>query len=158
MKIMRYILGAVMTLAVVGCEPVDDDNKSYPELQSLVGTLWYSYDEANNIFYDITYAESTGSMIGYDSEERVNEVVNRPFDYTFTPATPELNGVVRINFHDGKLYGGPLVPKGYYQINLIDVYLIQLYEVDEQGEILYTNDGQYLSTITMWMEGEEEDK
>ena len=151
MKIMRYILGVVIALAAVGCEPAPAE-KNFPELQSLVDTLWYSYDEANKIFYDITYDNGTGNMIGYDSEERVNEVVNRPFDYTFTPATSEINGVVRINFHDGQLYGGPLVPKGYYQINYMDVYLIQLYEVDEQGEILYTNDGKYLSTITMWKE------
>ena len=44
MKIMRYLLGAVMALSIVGCEPIEDETKSFPELESLVGTLWFSYD------------------------------------------------------------------------------------------------------------------
>ena len=92
-------------------------------------------------------------MLGYSEQERVNEVVNRPFSYTFTPATADINAIVRVNFEDGQYYGGLLIPKGYYQINLQDVYIIQLYEVYENGEVIYNVDGTMKSTLQMWMEG-----
>ena len=154
MKIMKYLLGAVMALATVGCEPFEkDETKSYPELESLTNTVWWSYDKVNDIYYDITYGEDgEGVMVGYDEQERVTEVVNRPFSYTFTPATEEINAIVRVDFEDGQHYGGWAAPKGIYQINLQDVYLIQLYEVYENGEVIYNVDGTMKSTLQMWME------
>ena len=91
-------------------------------------------------------------MLGYSEQERVNEVVNRPFTYTFSPATEQINAVVRINFEDGQYYGGFLVPKGVYQISMVDVYFIQLYEVDAEGEVIYNLDGTMKSTMQMWKE------
>ena len=153
MKIMRYLLGAVMALSIVGCEPIEDETKSYPELESLVGTLWFSYDETNKIFYDITYGEDDrGEMKGYADQGRTELVVDRPFSYTFTPATANINAIVRIDFEDGQHYGGWLAPKGIYQINLQDVYFIQLYETDAEGEVIYNIDGTMKSTLQMWME------
>jgi hypothetical protein len=153
MKIMRYLLGAVMALAIVGCEPFEDNTKSYPELESLANTMWYSYDKVGDIYYDVTYGENgEGVMLGYDEQERINEVVNRPFTYTFTPATELVNAIVRVNFADGQYYGGFLVPKGVYQISMKDVYFIQLYETDAAGEVIYNVDGTMKSTMQMWME------
>ena len=117
---MRYLLGAVMALSIVGCEPIEDETKSYPELESLVGTLWFSYDETNKIFYDITYGEDDrGEMKGYADQERTELVVDRPLNYTFTPATDDINAIVRVDFEDGQHYGGALTPKGYIQVNYI---------------------------------------
>ena len=153
MKIMRYLLGAVMALSIVGCEPIEDETKSYPELESLVGTLWFSYDETNNIFYDITYGEDDrGEMKGYADQERTELVVDRPFSYTFTPATDAINAIVRVDFEDGQHYGGALMPKGYIQVNYIDVYFIQLYEVYENGEVIKDAEGNFTSVIQMWKE------
>ena len=154
MKIMRYLLGAVMALAVVGCEPFEESTKrDYPELTSLDNTTWWSFDQKNNIFYDINYGEnSEGVMLGYSEQERLNEVVNRPFTYTFTPATAKINAIVRVDFEDGLHYGGWLAPKGVYQINLQDVYFIQLYETDANGEVIYNVDGTMKSTLQMWKE------
>ena len=150
---MRYLLGAVMALAIVGCEPFEVEKKDYPELSSIENTWWYSFDRTNNIYYDVNYGENNeGVMLGYSEQERVNEVVNRPFTYTFTPATAEINAIVRVDFADGQHYGGWLAPKGIYQINLQDVYLIQLYEVYENGEVIYNVDGTMKSTLQMWME------
>lgn len=147
-------MGAVAVLFFAACEPIELQNKEYPELTSLDNTLWYSYDSKNQIFYDIYYNENgNGVMLGYSEQERVNEVVNRPFSYTFTPATADINAIVRVNFEDGQYYGGLLIPKGYYQINLQDVYIIQLYEVYENGEVIYNVDGTMKSTLQMWMEG-----
>ena len=153
MKIMRYLLGAVMALSIVGCEPIEDDTKSYPELESLVGTLWFSYDETNKIFYDITYGEDDrGEMKGYADQERTELIVDRPFSYTFTPATDDINAIVRVDFEDGQHYGGALMPKGYIQVNYIDVYFIQLYEVYENGEVIKDAEGNFTSVIQMWKE------
>lgn len=153
MKIMRYLLGAVMALSIVGCEPIEDETKSYPELESLVGTLWFSYDETNKIFYDITYGEDDrGEMKGYADQERTELVVDRPFSYTFNPATDDINAIVRVDFEDGQHYGGALMPKGYIQVNYIDVYFIQLYEVYENGEVIKDAEGNFTSVIQMWKE------
>lgn len=153
MKIMRYLLGAVMALSIVGCEPIEDETKSYPELESLVGTLWFSYDETNKIFYDITYGEDDrGEMKGYADQERTELIVDRPFSYTFTPATDDVNAIVRVDFEDGQHYGGALMPKGYIQVNYIDVYFIQLYEVYENGEVIKDAEGNFTSVIQMWKE------
>ena len=150
---MKYLLGAVIALIVVGCEPFEQTKKEYTELESLTNTLWYSYDQSNNIFYDITYGENNeGVMLGYSEQERVNEVVNRPFSYTFTPATDLVNAIVRVDFEDGVHYGGWAAPKGFYQINLQDVYFIQLYETDAKGEVIYNVDGTMKSTLQMWKE------
>jgi hypothetical protein len=153
MKIMRYLLGAVMALSIVGCEPIEDETKSYPELESLVGTLWFSYDETNKIFYDITYGEDDrGEMKGYADQERTELVVDRPFTYTFTPATDDINAIVRVDFEDGQHYGGALLPKGYIQVNYTDVYFIQLYEVYENGEVIKDAEGNFTSVLQMWKE------
>ena len=154
MKSAKYLLLATMAFALCACEPyTPDQQKEFPILTSLADTLWYSYDRTNNIFYDITYAtNSQGVMLGYSEEERVNEVVNRPFTYTFTPATAEVDAIVRVDFEDGQHYGGMLIPKGHLQINLQDVYIIQLYETDAQGNVIYNVDGTMKSTLQMWME------
>jgi hypothetical protein len=154
MKIMKYLLGAVMMLAMVGCNnPFEEPNKkTYPKLESLVDTLWWSYDETNKIYYDILYDETTGSMVGYSDQERENIVVNRPFTYTFTPATEFLNAIVRVDFEDGQHYGGSLAQKGDVQVNYTDVYFIQLYEVYENGEVIKNHDGTYKSILQMWKE------
>ena len=153
MNVMKYLLGAVAALFVMGCEPYEENKKDYPELESLVNTLWYSYDKSANIYYDITSGENgEGVLLGYSEQERLNEVVNRPFTYAFTPATAQINAIVRIDFEDGQYYGGWLAPKGIYQINLQDVYLIQLYETDANGEVIYNIDGTMKSTLQMWME------
>ena len=153
MKIMRYLLGAVMVLSIVGCEPIEDETKSYPELESLVGTLWFSYDETNKIFYDITYGEDDrGEMKGYADQERTELVVDRPFSYTFTPATELHDAIVELIFDDGQRYGGMLIPKGNLQISNKDVYMIQLYEINDKGAIIYDENGDIKSTILMWKE------
>ena len=153
MKIMRYLLAAVLVLSIVGCKRNNEIVKDYPELESLTNTIWWSYDSANDIYYDITYqTDNTGVMLGYSEQDRLNEVVNRPFSYTFTPATANINAIVRIDFEDGQHYGGWLAPKGIYQINLQDVYFIQLYETDAEGEVIYNIDGTMKSTLQMWME------
>ena len=152
MKILHYLFGATIALTFMGCKPASNNN-NYPELETLVGTLWWSYDSSEAIFYDISYGEDgRGEMMGYSDQERTDLVVERPFSYTFTPATKELNAIVMVNFDDGQRYGGALMPKGYIQVNLVDVYFIQLYEVDENGYPLKDENGNFKSVLQMWRE------
>lgn len=151
---MKKILFAALLLVMgVACEgPVEEAKRDYPVLTSLENTMWYSYDPQKVVFYDIHYYADSGVMLGYDSSERQNEVVNRTFTYTFTPATEDIDAVVTLRFDDGQMYGGILVPKGNLQISNKDVYIIQLYECDEEGYIIYDGEGKIKSTIMMWRE------
>lgn len=156
MRLLNILAASIALLTMISCEKPEVEQKVYPELESLEGTLWYSYDKQQNIFYDIEYsADNKGVMLGYSESSRENEVVNRPFTYTFTPATDQLDAIVRVDFEDGQHYGGLLIPKGHIQINLQDVYIIQLYEVYENGEVIYNVDGTMKSTLQMWYEGPE---
>lgn len=153
MKLFNRLFAAMVMLLMVACETPYEDSNVYPTLDSLDQTMWWSYDQKEKIYYDIWYdGEGRGRMLGYDSDERVNEIVNRPFSYTFTPATDLLDGVVRLNFDDGIYYGGILIPKGQFYINNVAVYIIQLYEVDAEGEIIYDMEGNMKSTLQMWKE------
>ena len=156
MRLLKILMAAAVLLISIGCQKIEDTPKVYPVLKSLDDTMWYSYDQKNDIYYDIYYnADNKGVMLGYSEQERLNEVVNRPFSYTFTPATENIDAIVRVDFKDGLHYGGLLIPKGYFQINLQDVYIIQLYEVYENGEVIYNVDGTMKSTLRMWYEGPE---
>lgn len=153
MKLFNRLFAAMAMLLTVACETPYEDSNVYPTLDSLDQTMWWSYDQKEKIYYDIWYdGEGRGRMLGYDSDERVNQIVNRPFSYTFTPATDLLDGVVRLNFDDGIYYGGILIPKGQFYINNVAVYIIQLYEVDAEGEIIYDMEGNMKSTLQMWKE------
>jgi hypothetical protein len=89
-------------------------------------------------------------MLGYSEQARENEVVNRPFDYSFTPATDSIDAIVMVDFEDGQHYGGHLIPKGNIQINLQDVYMIELFEVDANGDVIYNVDGNIKAKLLMW--------
>ena len=153
MKLFRYLIGIMAVATLVGCEfPEEEKKKEYPELSNIVDTLWYSYDQKNYIYYDIEYAETTGTMKGYKDQERTEEVSNRAFSYTFTPATEQYDAIVELTFDDGQRYGGILIPKGNFQISNKDVYMIQLYEINDKGSIIYDDKGNIKSTILMWKE------
>ena len=153
MKLFRYLIGIMAVATLVGCEfPEEEKKKEYPELSNIVDTLWYSYDQKNYIYYDIEYAETTGTMKGYKDQERTEELTNRAFSYTFTPATEQYDAIVELTFDDGQRYGGILIPKGNFQISNKDVYMIQLYEINDKGSIIYDDKGNIKSTILMWKE------
>ena len=153
MKGIKSLFFALLLVAGVACKhPVEEQKKLYPELTSIEDTMWYSHDAREVIYYDIYYYADAGVMLGYDTPQRENEVVRRPFTYTFTPATDDIDAIVSLHFEDGQMYGGILVPKGNLQISNKDVYIIQLYECDDKGYIIYDDAGNIKSTIMMWRE------
>lgn len=153
MKLSHYLIAIMAMLGLASCEhPEQSSPVTYPPLESVANTLWYSVDTKNQIYYDITYLETTGTMVGYSNSLREEQVSERGFSYTFTPATELYDAVVTLTFDDGQRYGGMVVPKGNFQVNNKDVYWIQLYEVDDEGYILYDEKGNIKSSILMWKE------
>ena len=153
MKLFKYLIGIMAVATLAGCEIPEEESKTeYPELTNIVDTLWYSYDQKNFIYYDIEYKKATGTMKGYKDQERTEELSNRAFSYTFTPATELHDAIVELTFDDGQRYGGMLIPKGNLQISNQDVYMIQLYEINDKGAIIYDENGDIKSTILMWKE------
>lgn len=155
MKLINYLLGAALLVMGASCEKTEEGTKEvYPEIETLESTLWYSYNARENIYYDISFeADQVGAMVGYETSSRDNEISRREFTYNYTRATEDYDAIVDVWFEDGQRYGGILVPKGNLQINNKDVYIIQLYELSEDGEeILYDESGNLKSTIMMWKE------
>lgn len=156
MRLLRLLMSAVLLLAVSACEKPADENRVFPELETLEDTMWYSYDAKRDIYYDIYYnADGEGRMLGYDTSERNEEevLVDRTFTYDYTRATENLDAIVNVTFEDGQRYGGILIPKGNLQISSKDVYIIQLYELTADGEdIAYDENGNIKSTLMMWKE------
>lgn len=153
MKLLKYLISIAAIVALNSCNiPEEEERPEYPTLDTIANTLWYSVDTKNQIYYDISYAETTGEMVGFSNSLREEEVSRRAFSYTFTPETTEIDALVNVVFEDGQRYGGILVPKGNFQVNNEDVYWIQLYEVDDKGYIIYDEEGKIKSSILMWKE------
>lgn len=153
MRILKYLTLLLTLVCLNSCDIYDEPVKSkFPSLDNIEDTLWNSYNLNSNIYYDINYFKDSGTMIGYDSKERVNKVEERAFTYTFTPATEYNDAIVLLNFENDIYYGGMLIPKGYIQVDDKDVYIIQLYQVDKNGYVLYDDNGKVVSSIMMWKE------
>lgn len=146
-RLLQTLACVLLAVAFVGCHP-EEEAKSYPELETLNATLWYSYDQTTATYYDVTFGATNGEMVGYSDSERTAEVSREGFEYTFDAVMD----VVTVNFDEGARYAGILVPKGQFQVSKIDVYLIQLYGVDENGEIVYTPEGQVKDSMLFWKE------
>lgn len=152
MRFFRYAIVAVAAL-VAACAPEPEVQKEYPTLTSLDNTKWYSYDTQSVTFYDIYFEDGRGHMDGFDTNDRSNQISELGFDYTFTPAKDGNDAIVDVWFDDDRRYGGILIPKGIFQVSNIDVYLIQLYQLTEDGSKIMTDEfGNYTSTLQMWME------
>ena len=162
---IKYLICTAIALGFVACSYFDDDTKSLQRLENIKNTLWYNYDTANKVYYNIEYSdvedsEETGwyegSMKGYSNAERTNiiEELTQNFIYTFIPAQMDKNpeAIVRVKFENGKLYGGEVIPKGALQISSKDVYIIQLYETDNTWNPIVTEENTFQSTIMMWKE------
>ena len=161
---VKYLICTAIVLSLAACAKFENETKTYIELDELKNTLWYSYDKTTNIYYNVIFSDKAdleaegwfeGSMDAYDSPEYVNRVEEHchNFTYNFTKATSEVSAIVKTKFENGKFYDGYVIPKGVQQINEKDVFIIQLFEVDKDGNLIMADDGvNYQSTIMMIME------
>ena len=160
MKMVKYLICTAMLLGAMACVDFDQNEQKLYNLVDINNTEWHNEDILNKVYYSIEYSavESSegwynGEMRGYDNFERTNKIdtLTRNFIYNFTPATSERRAIVKTKFNDGSYYDGYVIPKGSLQMGSKDVYVIQLFEVDTEGEILMEN-GNYKSTLMMWKE------
>ena len=162
---VKYLICTIIALGMVACSDFVDDTKVFQRLDSIKNTLWYNYDTANKVYYNIEYGDIedsqnvgwyNGVMTGYSNAERTNiiEELTQNFIYTIIPAQMDKNleAIVRVKFENGKLYGGEVIPKGALQISSKDVYIIQLYETDNTWSPIVTEENTFQSTIMMWKE------
>ena len=75
-RLLQTLVCALLAVAFVGCHP-EEEAKSYPELETLNATLWYSYDQTTATYYDVTFGATNGEMVGYSDPERTAEVCGR---------------------------------------------------------------------------------
>lgn len=151
MKVLNYLMAATMLLFVTACEE-ETKTPTYPIMESVENTLWWS-TEANalgqNIFYDLEFNIDNGRLTAFDTPERENAISTREFSYTFID---EVDALI-LEFADGERYDGYLVQKGHLQINGKDVYAIQLFGVDSDGNIIFEPDGKTPEhTMLFWRE------
>lgn len=152
MRHLKLIFSIIAISLFAGCDMPEHEIKKYPVITSLENTLWHSYNKYDNMYFDIMYETDSGWMKCYTDAERKEEVSHDTFTYTFTPADNEIDAIIDLTFSDGRMYGGILIPKGNVQVNHKEVYMIQLYEVDTDHNILYDPNGNVKSTILMWKE------
>ena len=159
---VKYLICTAMLLGATACIDFEQDKQKFYNLEEIKNTEWYNEDIIGKTYYSINYTDVeskekaewyNGQMKGYSDPERTNEIDNltRTFIYNFTPATTEQRAVVKTKFEDGVHLDGYVIPKGNLQVGSKDVYIIQLFEVNEDGEILMDN-GTYKSTLMMWKE------
>lgn len=165
MNILKYLLSAAALIAVTSCAPKVEE-KSYPKLENIENTVWESrtQDNAGKVYYHTISFESAGigTLSTFDTSDLQTALESIAFSYEF-PLNDNYGMIVR--FEDavedaeaetsalaGKRYDGYLIQKGVVKIDLKDVYLIQLFEVDANGNILLNDKQEPASTIAFWKE------
>lgn len=139
MKILNYLMVAAMLLFASACEN-EEKTPKYPIMENVENTLWWSTESnalGQNIYYDLEFGIDNGRLSSYDSPERDNLLSITEFNYTFLD---EVDALI-LKFANGLRYDGYLVQKGSIQINGKDVYAIQLFEVDSDGNIIFLPGG-----------------
>ena len=160
MNVFTYLLGAVALLATVGCAP-EEETKEYPAITNLANTVWENRteDKSGNIYFNTLSfdAEGRGSFTSYDTDH-----LDLPLEtYTFTYRYPlnERWGLT-LTFDEntdesrvaGRRYDGYVVQKGNIQVDFKDVYVIQLFEVDDEGNTILNDKNEPVSAMTFWKE------
>ena len=160
---VKYLICTMMMLGCAACANFEDGTNEYTNLDAIENTLWYSYDVIQGAYYDIEFSDTAvandedwyeGTMLAYNSFERVERIdeLCHNFTYNFTAAKDDVLAIVRTKFDDGRFYDGYVIPKGHMQISNKDVFIIQLFEVDKDGNLILTEDNNSQSTLMMWKE------
>lgn len=164
MNILKYLFGAVALVAMVGCAPEEEVN-DYPNITDLTNSVWESRteDKSGNIYYHVMNfaAEGKGSLTNYDTDNLQLPLSTHTFTYTF-PLNERWGITLRFDEETsesisqddlaGKRYDGYLIQKGNIKVDFKDVYVIQLFEVDNDGNQILNDKGEPVSTMTFWKE------
>lgn len=151
---MKYInrltaaVCATVLLSAAACDPHSDrDEETIPD--SLSYTEWYSQgidDDGNTIYYFLTIEPTMSTLTACDAEENGNILSQKPLEVTYDKPN------VKLSFFDGGRFAGYIIDKQYSTINGVHVYVMQLFETDDSGNILKDDAGDPLSTMIFWKE------
>lgn len=155
MKLLKSMMVAMTLLLGVSCNWFDE-GETFPPITSLDHTDWYwvgelpqeeGDTEKRYIYYTLSFlGDSQGRLVSSDAKEDGNILKESLFTYSF------INPGLSVEFYDGGRYQGYVVPKGEIKVDYKDVYLIQLFGVDEDGMPILNERGEYADTMLFWRE------
>ncbi len=160
MNILKYLLGAVALIAAVGCV-AEDEAKEYPTITNLSNTLWEnrSEDKSGNFYLNTLSfdSEERGVFTSYDTDNLQQPLESCLFTYSYPlnerwGLTITFDDSTTPNSMAGRRYDGYIVQKGNIQVDFKDVYVIQLFEVDSEGNTILNDKNEPASSMTFWKE------
>ncbi len=152
MKFIKLLIAAVALFTAAACEE-EIPEKKLETLDSIELSDWYCTGEKSEgvyIYYTLSFgAESQGTLTGYDAKEGGNVESIETFTYTHTRNNNDI--AVTLLFTDGDTYAGYVIPKGAITVDYKDVFVLQLFKVDEDGMPIEDIYGNY-DTMMFWKE------
>lgn len=152
MKFIKLLIAAVALFTAAACEE-EIPEKKLETLDNIELTDWYCTGEKSEgvyIYYTLSFgAEGQGTLTGYDAKEGGNVESIETFTYTHTRNNNDI--AVTLLFTDGDTYAGYVIPKGAITVDYKDVFVLQLFKVDEDGMPIEDMYGNY-DTMMFWKE------
>lgn len=147
-KVFTAVAGAALLLANTACNPHRDTEKdTIPD--SIAYTDWYSQgvdEKEQTIYYTLSIENQMATLTAKDASENGNILSQKPLEVSYTKPN------VRLTFFDGGRFSGYIIDKPYTTIDGVHVYVMQLFEVDEKGEVILNDEGKPASTMIFWKE------
>lgn len=148
MNIFATVVGAALLLLTASCDPHRDSEKeTIPD--SIAYTEWYSQgfdDEGKSVYYTLNIETQMGTLTASDAAENGHILSQKPLEVSYSKPN------VRLTFYDGGRFAGYIIDKQYTTIDGVHVYVMQLFGINEQGEIIVGDDGKPSSTMIFWKE------
>lgn len=151
MKIFKSFLAIVgmnLLLAATACDPHRDSEKeTIPD--SIAYTEWYSQgigEDEKTVYYTLKIEAQMGTLTASDAPENGHILSQKPFEVSYVKPN------VRLTFFDGGRFSGYIIDKQYTTIDGVHVYVMQLFGVDDKGEVILGDDGKPASTMIFWKE------
>lgn len=152
MKFIKLLIAAVALFTAAACEE-EIPEKKLEKLDNIELTDWYCTVEKSEgvyIYYTLSFgADGQGTLTGYDAKEGGNVESIETFTYTHTRNNNDI--AVTLLFTDGDTYAGYVIPKGAITVDYKDVFVLQLFKVDEDGMPIEDMYGNY-DTMMFWKE------
>ncbi len=148
MKNIFTVAAALLaTLFAASCHPHKDNiPETMPD--SLNYTEWYSVgqDGEQKLYYFLNIQPSMSTLTTKDAPEG-KILKQQPLEVTYNKPN------VKMYFFDGGgRFAGYIIDKQHMMIDGRNVYVMQLFEVDEDGKVLLDEKGEPLSTMIFWKE------
>ena len=146
MRLINRVLAATMLLGAVSCDIVKDP-VIYAPPADVVGSEWIRTEGegAQTNYYTLRFdIDGVGSVVCYDAEVDGNLISSETFTYTYNKPA------VSILFAERGRSDGYITSKGEIYINNLPAHILQLFKVDDQGNILKDDNGYFVDSLMFW--------